>query len=190
MIVGGLYQLIKHGQVGGITAYSVGTESCNIGNDFLTWEGNNNQHPTISGNMYRVMTLDNGCTRCEHIGMSWLKHGFCALQYTLCGSCSNSAGGGCPNRLGWICSDPYSASLNGQQSNLGPRSEVNATTGYFPYPPGGGSYSATIGRRLQVQTSDLAVDNAEFFVEGMYVHPEDAAACAADNNASYRKVHP
>lgn len=187
--VGDLPDIIRHGQVDGISAYSVATTSCNIGNDFLTWEANNNEHPTIGGALYRVLTMENGCTRIEQIGRSWLKHGFCALQQTLCGSCSNSAGGGCPDRLGWVCSDPYSASLNGQQSGLGRRSEVNPTTGFFPYPPAGGSYPATIGRRLQVETALLQADNAEFFVDGIYIHPDDAAACNGNNNASYRKVN-
>ena len=70
VIVGSLPDITKYGAVGGIAAYAVGTTSCNIGNDFLLWEGNNNNHPTIGQNMYRVEQLDNGCTRIEHIGMS------------------------------------------------------------------------------------------------------------------------
>ena len=31
------------------------------------------------------------------------------------------------------CSDSYSAGLNGAQSGLGPKFEVNPTTGVFPY---------------------------------------------------------
>lgn len=193
VIIGSMNGITKYGEVGGVSAYAAGTTSCNIGNDYLAWESNSNQHPVIPQNMYRVIVLENGCTRCEHIGMSWMKHGFCALQETLCGSCSNSGGGGCASRLGWNCSDPYTSGLNGQQSNLGPRSEVNPTTGYFPWPFGGGSYPATIGRRLQVLTDDLDPDNypsatSDFFVEGMYIHPEDAAACNGYNNASYRQV--
>ena len=189
VIVGDVQEIIRHGTVGDITAYSIGTNSCNMGCDYLAWEANNNSHPTIGGSMYRVLELENGCTRIEQIGRSWLKHGFCALQQTLCGSCSNSGGGGCPDRLGWVCSDPYTASLNGQQSGLGRRSEVNATTGFFEYPPAGGSYASTIGRRLQVQTDLLQAENATFFVDGVYIHPDDAAACNGNNNASYRKLN-
>ena len=193
VIVGSLPDITKYGAVGGIAAYAVGTTSCNIGNDFLLWEGNNNNHPTIGQNMYRVEQLDNGCTRIEHIGMSWLKHGFCALQGTLCGSCSNPAGGGCPPILGWNCSDPYSSGLNGSQSGLGPKSEVNASTGFFPYPYGSPSYPATIGRRLNVFQSDMDMSTypsstTNYFVEGQYIHPQDAAACKSFNNASYREV--
>lgn len=195
VIVGSLQAVQKFGTNGGITAYSVGTTSCNQGNDFLTWDAGTNQHPTIGQNMYRVVTLDNGCSRVEHIGMSWLKHGFCALQETLCGPCDNPASGGCADSLGWNCSDPYSSGLNGQQTNLGPRSEVNATTGFFPFPfcqDADCNYPPTIGRRLQVLTSDMDPDlwpTAEYFVEGMYVHPDDAAACQGHNNASYRPIN-
>lgn len=189
VIVGDVQEIIRHGEVGDITAYSIGTNSCNIGCDYLAWEANNNSHPTIGGSAYRVLTLENGCTRIEQIGRSWLKHGFCALQQTLCGSCSNSGGNGCPDRLGWVCSDPYTASLNGQQSGLGRRSEVNPSTGFFVFPPAGGSYDNTTGRRMQIKTELLQAENAEFFVDGVYIHPDDAAACNGNNNASYRRVN-
>ena len=193
VIVGSLFETQRYGQVDGITAYSIGTTSCNQGNDYLEWDGNNNFHPTIGQNMYRVVESDGGCSRIEMIGMSWLKHGFCALQGTLCGPCDNPGGGGCADRLGWNCSDPYASYYNGQQSNLGPREPVDASTGFFPYPFDAPSYQATIGRRMQVKTSDLDPANypsntSSFFVEGMYVHPEDAAACMGFNNASYRPV--
>ena len=193
VIVGSLHNLEKYGEVNGIAAYAIGTTSCNQGNDYLEWNGNNNFHPTIGQNMYRVRELANGCSRVEMIGMSWLKHGFCALQMTLCGSCDNSGGGGCADRLGWNCSDPYDSYYNGQQSNLGPRAPINASNGYFPYPFSAPGYAPTIGRRLQVESSDINPSNFpastnHFFVEGMYVHPEDAAACMGFNNASYRPI--
>ena len=193
VIVGSLPDISRYGVVNGIAAYAVGTTSCNIGNDFLLWEGDNNNHPTIGQNMYRVEQLDNGCSRIEHIGMSWLKHGFCALQGTLCGSCSNPAGGGCPPILGWNCSDPYSSGLNGGQGGLGPKSEVNASIGFFPYPYSSPSYPATIGRRLNVFSADMDLasypaSSTNYFVEGQYIHPQDAAACRSFNNASYREV--
>ena len=83
-------------------------------------------HPVISQNLYK---LSGG--RFTQIGQAWLKHGFCALQGTVCSPCS--PGGSCP-ALYPGCSDPYDAGLNGQQSGLGPKSEVNAFTGFFPYP--------------------------------------------------------
>jgi hypothetical protein len=193
VIIGSLPGITRYGVVDGIAAYAVGTTSCNIGNDFLLWEPNNNNHPTIGQNMYRVEQLDNGCSRIEQIGMSWLKHGFCALQGTLCGSCSNPAPGGCPPILGWNCSDPYSSGNNGSQNGLGPKSEVNASTGFFPYPYSSPSYPATIGRRLNVYSADMDLasypaSSTNYFVEGQYIHPQDAAACKSFNNAAYREV--
>jgi hypothetical protein len=185
VIVGALPAMQKFGTVGGITAYSIATTSCNIGNAQLTWQSNTNQHPVISQNLYRY--LDG---RFEMIGMSWLKHGFCALQQSLCGPCQ-PAGTGCPPVLGIGCSDPYSTSLNGQQSILGPRSQVNAATGFFPYPFSAPPAEQTIGRRLQVANDDLnpALNpGAVYFAEGMYIHPEDSAGGNVMNNASYRQA--
>ena len=185
VIVGSLPNIAKWGTVGGVTAYSVATTSCNVGDQQLDWVQGTNQHPVIPQNMYR---LKDG--RFEQIGMSWLKHGFCALQGTLCGSCS-PAGPNCEAKLGVGCSDPYDANLNGNQSNLGPRSQVNPSTGFFTYPFTAPVPPATIGRRLQIANDDLnpALNpGALYFCEGMYVHPDDAAAENDNNNASYRQV--
>jgi hypothetical protein len=185
VIVGSIPEYSIYGAVGGVSAYAFGTTSCNIGTQNLSWIQNTNVHPVIPQNMYRVK---NGVL--EQIGMSWLKHGFCALQETLCGSCT-PAGGGCANALGVGCSDPYSSSLNGQQTNLGPRFQVNASTGVFSYPISGvPSAPATIGRRCQAATADLNPANnagATYFVECMYIHPQDAASGNDNNNASYRR---
>ena len=144
VIVGGLPSTNSYGTSGGtgIYAYSVATTSCNVGSSNLSWVASTNAHPVIAQDMWR---LKDG--RFTQIGNSWLKHGFCALQQNLCGACPG--GGGCPSFLQPGCSDPYSASLNGQQGNLGPRSQVNAFTGVFPYPPGGGLFGGVIDRRLE-----------------------------------------
>ncbi|MFM7052436.1 MAG: hypothetical protein ACKOYN_09940, partial [Planctomycetota bacterium] len=131
VIVGAIPDVASYGSVtvGGVVtrAYAFGTTSCNIGTVNLDWNASpSNQHPFIPMNMYRYY---NG--RLEQIGMSWGKHGFCALQQNLCGTCT-PAGSGCPSLLGVGCSDPYSASLNGSQGDLGWRKEVNAATGAFP----------------------------------------------------------
>ncbi|MFM7261016.1 MAG: hypothetical protein ACKO3W_10475, partial [bacterium] len=124
------------------------------------------------------------------IGMSWGKHGFTALQGTLCSSCQASSTG---NYLGIGCSDPYSASLNGGQSGLGTRKEVNAATGIFPgtYNSGMPNASATIGRRLQVNANDLNPSlnaGASYLVEAQYIHAQDAAGGNDNNNASWRAL--
>ncbi len=172
------------GAINGMRAYSVATTSCNIGDEEFSWVETTNKHPVIGQNLYR---LSNG--RIEQIGMSWLKHGFCALQESDCGTCT-PAGPGCTDALGVGCSDPYGSNLNGQHSRLGPRFEVDATKGVFPFPysnPGGTSGN-NIFKRIQVLETDLTTPGALYFIEGQYIHPEDASAGNGDNNASYRRV--
>ncbi|MGA0285488.1 MAG: dockerin type I domain-containing protein [Phycisphaerales bacterium] len=182
VIVGALPDVSKYGTVAGISAYALGTTSCNIGDEELLWISGTNQHPVIGQNLYRVMD-----GRIEMVGMSWLKHGFFALSGNLCGSCQSTNG----STLGIGCSDPYSSGLNGSQSGLGPKSQVNAATGHFPYPFNAPPAQATIGRRMQVKVVDLdpALNpGALYFGEGHYVTPDDAAAGNDDNNASYRRM--
>jgi hypothetical protein len=172
-------------------AYSVGTTSCNQGQSPLQWHANDNMHPVIGQNMYRLRPDPvNGHPRFEQIGQSWLKHGFCALDLTECGSC---CGTGCIS-LGIGCSDPYTAARNGSQGSAGPKWQVNATTGFFPYPPANPSWSGSTDRRLRVLKTDVeAASNpgAVYYLEAQYVHPEDnpsTGVTAAGNNVSYREV--
>jgi hypothetical protein len=184
VIVGDLQNVQRYGQVNGITAFSVGTTSCNIGTVWLNWISNTNQHPVIGQNMYRLKS-----GHFEQIGMSWLKNGFFALSEQLCFTDCQATNG---SHLGVHCSDPYESSLNGDQGNLGPRWQVNAATGAFTYPPANPGTPATIGRRLQVHNTDLDPGQnagALYFVEGRYVTPDDAAANNKNNNASYRRVN-
>ncbi|MCC7292190.1 MAG: hypothetical protein IT449_09045 [Phycisphaerales bacterium] len=184
VIVGDIQETAKWTQRNGITAFSLGTTSCNIGDQNLDWVEWTNQHPVIGQNLYR---LKDG--RFEQIGQSWLKHGFFALSQTLCFTdCQGTDG----TSLGVHCSDPYSAGLNGNQFNLGPRSEVNASTGYFPYPYGDHNVESGLSFRLQVHNTDLNPElnsGAMYFAEGQYVHPDDASFENDDNNASYRRVN-
>ena len=170
--------------VSGRLAFSLATTSCNPGTALLNWIQNSNDHPVIMQNFYR---LKGG--RFEQIGASWLKHGFCALQLTVCGTCS-PAGGGCVSALGLGCSDPYSASLNGDQTNLGPRSQVNASTGVYPWPYSPQfSGGTTLDRRISVLASDMDPaqnSGAQYIAEGVYVAKDDARAGNGFNNASYR----
>lgn len=183
VIVGDLPSVIHYGAVGSKRAYAVGTTSCNVGDANLLWIANNNQHPVIGQNLYRVLVDD----RIDNIGISWLKHGFTALAQNLCGTCQNPGTG---SRLGVNCSDPYGASLNGNQGGLGNRFQVNAFTGFFNYPwsnPAGSTGNA-IFKRCQVEQADLTTAaNAIYFFEGHYVTPDDAAAGNGGNNASYRR---
>lgn len=186
------------GASGGVRGYSVGTTSCNIGDAPLNWCNNgggcgagttDEDHPVIGQNLYR---LKDG--RFEQLGMSWLKHGFTSLNNSASGcgdgSCASPPLGG--DQLGVGCTDPYDSSLNGGWSHLGRRSEVNATTGVFPYPfGGGGASSQPYDRRVKVLEAELdpALNpDARYFIEGQYVAPDDAQAGNGLNNASYREV--
>ncbi len=181
----------NHGSVGGVQAYSVGTNSCNVGTEPVWWCDENRsycddaQHPVIGQNMYR---LKDG--RFTQIGMSWLKHGFLSLNTpdSDCGNCVDPPHGG--DQLGVGCTDTYGAGLNGFRP-LGLRSEVNAATGQFPFPETTVGTSNSIDQRMQVDQSDLdPAQNAGalYWVEGHYVTADDAEAKNGLNNASYRKV--
>ena len=169
-------------------SYAFGSTSCNIGTQQLQWQPNpSNLHPTIPQNMYRIK---NGAI--EQIGMSWCKHGFCALQQTLCGTCT-PAGAGCPTVLGIGCSDPYTASLNGTQSDLKGRGPINPSTGVFSGtytdPTAPATLPASLRERVMVARADLdpALNaGATYVTECQYIHQQDAGSNNATNNASYR----
>ena len=187
----------NYGAAAGVRGYSVGTTSCNIGDQPLNWCDNgggcgggttSKDHPVIAQNMYR---LKDG--RFEQIGASWLKHGFTSLnnQAAGCGNgnCTTPPLGG--NQLGVGCTDPYGSGLNGTRP-LGRKSEVNPTTGDFPFPPGGGGSSAAAwNQRLAVAEADLEASQnpgAVYYIEGQYIAPDDALAGNGLNNAAYRRV--
>jgi hypothetical protein len=183
VLVADLQEMLRYTRIGDITAFAVGTNACNIGTERVNWIASRNQHPVILQNAYRLN--DN---RFEQIGMAWIKHGFYALSGSVCSPCNDPTSG---NQLGVGCSDPYSASLNGVQTNMSLRSIVNANTGYFPYSGPTPAASTAIERRLQIHDADLdpALNTgARYFVEGHYITPDDCRAGNQDNNASYREV--
>ncbi len=185
VIVGDITGPSNYTAVGSTEALSLGTTSCNLGNVWLNWFQNTNQHPVIGGTLYRYKVEPAGWTRFEQVGRSWLKHGFFALSQTLCCGCSSTDG----THLGIGCSDPYTSSRNGGQGGLGPRHQVNASTGGFTYPPANPSWSGTVARRLEVDTADLETGGGTmYFGECMYVTPDDAAAGNNHNNMSWRTV--
>ncbi|MEE8154183.1 MAG: hypothetical protein V3T53_04380 [Phycisphaerales bacterium] len=190
VIVGDLPDIQKWGTVGDITAYSFATTSCNVGDEVLAWFATTNEHPVIGQHLYRLKDR-----RFEQLGISWVKHGFGALAQNLCCTCRDP---GTFDYLGVGCSDPYTTGLNGDQdgfpgfAGLGPRSEINASTGFFIFPYGSqGKSGDAIYKRLQVHNDDLDPalnEGALYFGEGHYVTPHDAAAGNQNNNAAYRQV--
>ncbi|MDB4324853.1 hypothetical protein N9971_00760 [bacterium] len=184
IVVGDLQTILRWASDGVVTAFSVATTSCNQGSCEVTWNRNTPDHPVIGQNMYRLMD-----GRLQQVGMSWLKHGFFAVSGELCyDDCVGTNG----TVLGVHCSDPYSANFNGDQTTLGPRSEVNAATGVFPYPfSTQGQTGNALYKRLQVANADLDPGlnpGARYFIEGQYVNEDDATANTDENNVSYREI--
>lgn len=183
VIVFDLYDIESWGSSGGIEAYSIGTNSCNIGDENLLWQSWDNQRPVIGQNLYRYKD-----GRIEQVGQSWLKWGFAALNLDDCNTCNDP---GTQSALGPGCSDPYSAGLNGSANSLGPKSIVNPFTGDFPASHATPSGASTIRGRVQVHQDDVnpALNpGARYFIEGQYIHPDDAGAGNDYNNASHREV--
>ncbi|MEE2907336.1 MAG: hypothetical protein VX527_05825 [Planctomycetota bacterium] len=191
VVIGSLDDIGHYGELNGIYAYSIATNIVNVGDEILPWFPSNNAHPVIAQHMYKMNE-----TRIEQIGISWVKHGFGALAWNdfNCG-CQN------PNNydyLGVGCTDPYTAGLNGDQdgfgniAGLGPRWEVNATTGVFPFPYTTiGQGGDTIYKRLQVHSYDLEPQSNPdtlYFAEGQYVTPDDAQAGHGANSLGYRPM--
>ncbi len=203
--IGDLSDVADYGTrtVGGVSlrGFAVGTNSWNIGDRDAVWYAGDTRHPVIGQQMYR---LKDG--KFEQIGMSWLKHGFFATNSGdfVAGmafpsndvrQCQPSTAGGA--ELGVNCSDLYSASLNGSRSYLGPRYDVNALTGAFTYPwqPLVNGYTPTgsnaVARRLQVRASDIApAEGTRYFVDSIYVTPDDAQWNNSRNNYSARELAP
>ena len=188
VIVGDVTEVLRWGTVSGVTGYSIGTFACNIGNMSVAWQQNTNQHPVIAQAIYRLKTV-NGSTRFEQLGYSWLKHGFLANTSSLCGTCNGQGG----QVLGAGCADPYSAGLNGQQTGLGPRSEVNPYTGAFPFPytlgwtqMGNATYKRIPVNNVDVDPASNA--GATYIAEAAYVSADDAFWGNNRNNTSWRRV--
>lgn len=184
IICGELTNVNSYSPVGDIRAYAVGTTACNKGTSNANWIANSVNHPVISTTLFK---LEDG--RLRQIGVSFVKHSWGAIQGNACGFGCQS--GGNWQALGPGCSDPYSANLNAVQTDLGPRFEINAYTGEFPWPPAFINQTGNqIFKRLQVPNHEMVASSSDtlFFVEGMYVARDDTLAGNNYNNASYRRM--
>ncbi|MGB2984359.1 MAG: hypothetical protein WBE26_00635 [Phycisphaerae bacterium] len=182
-IIADLQSVRRFGRVGDITAYSSGINVCNVGDERVSWIAHTNAHPGCVQGMYRLKD-----DRFEQIGMGWMWHGFYAVSQSFCGPCYDPTDG---SSLGVGCSNPDSASLLGVQNNMSLRSDVNAHTGYFPYPPTWGEWEELIDKRIQVHDADLDPDlndGALYFVESHFIAADEAAAENSNNNTSHRPV--
>ncbi|MCY3000543.1 MAG: hypothetical protein NTV21_01860 [Planctomycetota bacterium] len=184
----------EYGAVGNIGAYAVTTVSCNVGDQEAIWIDAGvqpNRHPVIGTQLYRLKTV-NGATRFEQVGMSWLKHGFCAADAPNCtnlnpNGISNPAyapNGSC-DWLGLFATDTYGDGLNASQPGCGPRSEIQPWTGVYPFPYQlAGDSSTSIGKRMQVDKNDLdpALNaGATYWGEVVYICTDEPAANRYNN---------
>ncbi len=184
LIIGDIFDAESYGSVGDRAAFSIGTDVCNIGDEPVNWIAETPDHPVFDRSLYRIH--DN---RVQQIGLTWLKHGFGAVQDDSCGC-------GCVpadwTHLGVGCSDAYSASWNGLQSIQGSRLEVDPWPAAFPFPPDGwGETGDAIFRRLNVHHDDLdptVYPDAVYFAEAHVLSPHESGAGNRHNNFSTRAV--
>src|SRR5947208_5153019 len=200
VIVGDLPNLQQFGSAGTQVGLAVATTSCNNGDQPLDWlQLPQTDHPVIPQNLYRMSSGADNTERFEQIGQSWLKHAFFALEDDACNFGCNTNGCSTGSHLCPGCSDPYSADLNGNQSQIGSRAWVNPFTGSFPSNGADHSGHSHNGgsQRILVEVDDLNTtlnQGASYFAEAQYVTPHEYAWCQAHptecnmfNNASYRK---
>jgi hypothetical protein len=183
VIMGGIHQTIRYGPIGGIYAYAFSSQTCSVGDEHLAWD--NYGTPTFAMNAYR---LHDG--RLMQIGIGWVKHACCVANNNnpaICLGMTCQSGPGGVLRVG--CLDVYSASWNGNQGYLGPRTGINPHTGELSSLPGGSG--SAIERRIQIYQADMDATNfpdALYFIESVYVATDVAQAGNWYNNATYRRV--
>lgn len=164
----------------GRTGLTMSTTSCNVGSVNIPWNAPmQTTHPVIALNLYRLL---NG--KFEHVGWSWLKHGFLSTNSNGCGTCQNPGTG---SLLGLNCSDTYGTGNNGDRTYLGGRDEVNPFTGVWTCQgswfsnyindctrrnPGAVTLDA-VDHRLDCLDSDLGNPGARYFYEAYYITPND-----------------
>ncbi len=182
-------QLGRAGAVGsGQVGLAVGSVICNLGASPSVWfPFPGTGHPVLAQNLYRLSTVD-GAVRFEQIGQSWARHGFCPLEQNACATCVPAGGCG-TSLLGAGCSTADSASINGDQDQLGARSWVHPHTGVFSSSANNHAGHTHDGVSHRLLVSDLdAVVAADYFVEAHVIAPDDAASGNGDNNVSHRRV--
>jgi hypothetical protein len=169
------------GVVDGVAAYSFGTTICNHGDSAAEWDGASDAHPLISQSIYKLK--DHQITQ---IGIGFVRHTTVPLSSNACGLGCTPAG---IMALGAGCSDTSASSVNGAQGLMGPRTEVNALTGDYPYPFTSINQTGdAVYKRLQVPLADVSDPDALYFVETQIVGIDESGFDAVLNNFAYRQV--
>jgi hypothetical protein len=200
VIVGDLPDVEQLGSAGTQVGIAIATTSCNSGNQPVDWFAlPDTDHPVVPQNLYRMSGGTDNTERFEQVGQSWLKHTFFALEDDDCDLGCNTSGCATGSHLCPGCSDPYTASLNGDQDQIGSRAWVNPFTGDFPLNADdhSGHNHDGVSHRVRVEVDDLNQSlnqGATYFAEAQYVAPSEYSWCQAhpgecnmSNNASYRQ---
>jgi hypothetical protein len=200
VIVGDLPTVQQLGTAGTQVGLAVATTSCNNGDQPVDWFAlPNTDHPVVPQNLYRMSGGVDNTQQFEQIGQSWLKHTFFALEDDACGFGCNTSGCATGSHLCPGCSDPYTASLNGDQNSIGSRAWINPFTGTFSSNANdhSGHNHDGVSHRVLVEVNDLNTtlnQGATYFAEAQYVAPREYTWCQAHpaecnmyNNASYRQ---
>ena len=176
-----------------LAAYSASITICNLDNTPVSFNASNpSEHPAITQNLFR---LTGG--RLEQIGVSWVFHPPNVANFE---ECSNDEA--CtappntdPDYFAYLykgCSQSLSGTFVAAQSRLGPRSEIDPTTGVGPFPFFGIFQSGdNVYKRLQVLNGDLDPalhPDARYFIEVIGLNFEDDSAGSDINNVSFREV--
>jgi hypothetical protein len=153
---------------------AVATMGWNPGRTTLDWQRRpNSRHPFIAQAMYKLVD-----GRLLQIGIAGVKHGYYVAAADGCG------GERCEGPSGQVlhpnCSDTYSASLNADQNQMGPRFEINPWTGAWD--PATSELRAShshgdLEHLLRIQESDLQPSrgtSTKYFIEAYYVHYQNA----------------
>ncbi|MFG0246504.1 MAG: GC-type dockerin domain-anchored protein [Phycisphaerales bacterium JB052] len=171
----------SYGAINDYQSFSFGDITCNIGDAPFTYVDSTNQHPVFTSSIYR---LRDG--RFEQVGLGFVGHTFFPLQSNACDLGCNPAS---PGMLGDGCSDTMGAGLAGSQAGLGPRSEVSAYSGDFPYPFTTINQSGNpVYKRVKAIVGDISDISAMYFVETQYISNEEQTDAARNNNTSYRRL--
>src|SRR5438552_87358 len=200
VIVGDLPDVEQLGSAGTQVGLGIATTSCNSGNQPVDWfQLPDTDHPVVPQNLYRMSSGANNNERFEQLGHSWMKHTFFALEGDVCNLGCNTSGCGTGSHLCPGCSDPYDASLNGDQNQIGSRAWVNPFTGSFPSNADDhtGHNHDGVSHRIRVEANDLNPtlnQGATYFAEAAYISPHEYTWCQAHpgqcnmyNNVSYRQ---
>lgn len=185
LVMGDAPSVANFNSIGGIEALSLGYQPCNVGSVGVAYSASTSSHPVYGSSLYRLKTVA-GSMRIEEVGQSWLRHGFFALSQGLRCTCSPTDG----STLGPGCSDSLSNSGAGV-SSWGPRWQIDAADGTFPYPPANPPHTG-LDRLLQVHVADLEATGgagaARYFAELQAIAADDASAGHGANNSSHREV--